>query len=280
LKGDWDTYEREQLRAIQVWKETPPTIVERALGYIFRPIAWLINRVVPPSAVEGALRAADWLAQQTISGERVIREAGVTSTEDLRRLKLREPDTLADSFHKWAVGYAVLEGGAAGAIGLPGIAIDLPSLVTMALRAVRGIGVCYGYTSDSEEEREFVFGVLAAAGANSLAEKTSALLYLRQLEVTLLQQTFKAMAEKAAEQTFGKETAIVALRDVARQLGVNLTKRKMLQAVPFVGAAVGAGVNWTFMDDVAWAARRAYQERWFSDRTPSTRNVAPFDSDS
>jgi hypothetical protein len=53
---------------------------------------------------------------------------------------------------------------------------------------------------------------------------------------------------------------------LARQLGVNLTKRKMLQAVPFVGAAVAATANWTFMDDVAWAARRSYQERWFADR--------------
>jgi hypothetical protein len=131
---------------------------------------------------------------------------------------------------------------------------------------VRGIGICYGYTADSETEREFVLGVLSAAGASSLTEKTSAILVLRELEVMLMRQTFKAMTEKAAEQVIGKEVAIIAIRDLARQLGVNLTKRKMLQAVPFVGAAVGATVNGLFMDDIATAARRSYQERWFLDR--------------
>jgi EcsC protein family len=66
--------------------------------------------------------------------------------------------------------------------------------------------------------------------------------------------------------SLSKEAAIIALRDIARQLGLNLTKRKMLQVVPFLGAGIGAAVNWKFMDDVAWAARRAYQERWLQDR--------------
>jgi EcsC protein family len=179
---------------------------------------------------------------------------------------LRELDALADSFHRWQVGYAVAEGAVAGAAGLPGIAIDVPSLITLTLRTVRGIGICYGFSSDSEAEREFVLAVIAAAGANSIAEKSAALLMLRQLEVTVLRQTFKAMAAKAAEQTLSKEAAIIALRDIARQLGLNLTKRKMLQVVPFLGAGIGAAVNWKFMDDVAWAARRAYQERWLQDR--------------
>jgi len=261
-----DDYEREQRKAIQTWKEKPPPIIERGLGYFFKPIAWLIGQVVPPSAIEGALKGADWLARQTLSEERVFREAGVKNADDLKRLKLSDLDALANHFHQWALGYAVIQGGAAGAIGLPGIAVDVPSLVTMAIRTVRGIGVCYGYISGNEAEREFVLGVLAAAGANSLAEKTTALLFLRRLEVTLLKQTFKAMTAKAAEQTLSKEAAIIALRDLTRQLGVNLTKRKMLQVVPFVGAAVGATVNWKFMDDIAWTARRAYQERWFSDQ--------------
>jgi hypothetical protein len=263
--GSPDMYEQEQLKAIQAWRNTPPSIVGQALGYAFKPLAWVIGKVAPPSAIEGALRGADWLARQTVSEERVFRKAGVSCCDDLKRLKLEELDALANSFHRWAVGYAVFEGGAAGAVGLPGIALDIPAVVAMALRTVRGIGACLGYTSDTDAEREFVLGIISAAGANSMAEKTAALLFLRQLEVTLLRQTFKAMGAKAAEQTLGKEAAIVALRNLARQLGVNLTKRKMLQAVPVVGAAVGAAVNGTFIDDIAWAARRAYQERWFRD---------------
>ncbi len=94
----------------------------------------------------------------------------------------------------------------------------------------------------------------------------SALLFLRELQVTVLRQTFKAMGEKAAGQALSKEATIIALRNLARQLGVNLTKRKILQVIPLAGAAIGAAVNASFIDDVAWAARRTYQERWFRDR--------------
>jgi hypothetical protein len=173
----------------------------------------------------------------------------VSVQSKLRQLHLKDLDALANSFHGWAIGYAVAEGAASGSLGLPGIAVDIPLLVTMALGTVQAIGLCYGYLVDSETEREFVLGILAAAGANSLQEKTAALLLLRQLEITILKNTFKKMAAKAAEQSLGKEAAIVALRNLARQLGVNLTT-----------------ANWTFMDDVAWAARRSYQERWFADR--------------
>lgn len=269
-----NSYEQRQLAAIRQWKERPPSIIGRAVGYAFKPVAWAIGRVVPPSAIEGALKGADWLARKSLSEERVFREAGVASLDDLKRLELKALDKLAGSFHIWAVGYAIVEGGAAGALGLPGMAVDIPAIVALALRTVRGMGACYGYISATETEREFVLGVLAAAGANSMAEKNSALLFLRNVQATLLHQTFKAMAAKAAEEGLGTGAAIIALRNLARQLGVNLTKRKMLQAVPVVGGFVGAAVNGTFIDDIAWTARRAYQERWLADR--SRMPEAPF----
>lgn len=99
-----------------------------------------------------------------------------------------------------------------------------------------------------------------------MAKKTSALLFLRNVKIALLQQSFKAMAAKAAEEGLATGAAIIVLRNLARQLGVNLTRRKMLQVIPFVGAAVGAAVNGSFIDDIAWTARRAYQERWLGER--------------
>lgn len=94
----------------------------RAVGYAFKPVAWVVGKVVPPTAVEGALKGADWLARKSLFEERVFREAGVGSIDDLKRLDLEALDRLASSFHVWAVDYAIVEGGATGAAGLPGIA--------------------------------------------------------------------------------------------------------------------------------------------------------------
>jgi uncharacterized protein (DUF697 family) len=261
-----EDYYQEQLRAISAWKNRLPSVIGKVVGAALAPLGWAISRVVPPSAIEGALRGADWLAQQLLFEERIIREAGVGSIEEFARLQLKELDALAASFHRWSVGYAVVEGGAAGAAGIAGIPADIPAVIALALRTVRGIGVCYGYVDKTEAERQFVLGVIAAAGANSIQEKTTALVILRNLQVALLQQSFKSMGQKAASMPLGREAAIIALRNLARQLGVNLTKRKMLQAVPVVGGGIGAAVNGKFMDDIAWAARRVYQERWLHDR--------------
>jgi len=127
------------------------------------------------------------------------------------------------------------------------------------------IGVCYGYQCCDERDKNFVLGVLATAGANAMAEKVEALATLRAIQVMLLRQTWKAMAEKAAAQQLSKEAGIVATRQLAKQLGINLTKRKALQAIPIIGAGVGSSVNAWWLKDIGWAARRAFQERWLAE---------------
>jgi hypothetical protein len=63
-----------------------------------------------------------------------------------------------------------------------------------------------------------------------------------------------------------KEALVIALRNLARQLSVNLTKRKLLQSVPLFGAGIGATADGKFIHDVALAARDMYQERWLRER--------------
>ena len=93
-------------------------------------------------------------------------------------------------------------------------------------------------------------------------EKMMALMTLRSVEVTVAKQTWKSMAQTAGQQAVGREAGIMAVRSLAAQLGINLTKRKALQAIPIVGALVGALVNGWYIKQVSWAARRAFQERW------------------
>ena len=91
-----------------------------------------------------------------------------------------------------------------GASGLPGIALNIPLLITLALRTIRGIGLCYGFESDTEEERRFALAILAAVGANSIYEKDEALVLLKELHVLVIMQTFKSMAKHdGSKEAFG-----------------------------------------------------------------------------
>ena len=258
-------YEANQIKEIVEWKNEPPSVASQALGFVMRPLNWVAEQVIPERAIKGALEGASWLADQTIDLSTVLAEAEVGDTEELRGQPLCKLDDLADGVHNWAIGYAVAEGGLTGAGGLFTIAIDVPFIVTLAVRTIRKIGMCYGYVDTSDFEQNFAMSVLSAAGANSIEEKTAALLTLRTIEVVLLRTTWKKMAEKATEQQFSREAMILSLKVLAKQLGLNLTKRKALALIPLVGAPIGAAVNGSYIKDIGWAARRAYQERWLKD---------------
>lgn len=98
-----------------------------------------------------------------------------------------------------------------------------------------------------------------------MEEKISALALLTAIRTVLVKMTWKQMTEKAAQSQLSKEAAIVAIRNLAKQLGVNITKRKAMASIPYIGALVGGSVNGWYIKEVGWAARRAFQERWLTE---------------
>lgn len=251
-------YERHEYDEIVAWKESKPTMVEQAVGFVFKPASWLIATIVPQKAIEGCLIAFDKAANFLTDTADVVRDGAVSDIKDLQRKDLRLSDELADGVHNWALLTSGAEGAVAGSAGLVGMAVDIPSLITMCLRVVHKIGVCYGFEVNSNTDRNFVFGVLSAASANTMKEKVVALGLLQKINVMVATTAWKKLAtDKAA-----LPVVIVAIKNLAKQMGVNLTKRKVAQAIPIIGAGVGAAVNVAFINDVAWAARRMYQERW------------------
>lgn len=122
-------------------------------------------------------------------------------------------DNLADEVHNWAIGIASAEGGVVGALGIAGMAADFPAIITLALRTIHKIGICYGYEAKTELDNQFVLGILSASGANSVKEKEMALLTLKNIETMLIKQSWKTMAKEAAEQQLNKEGIVIAIKN-------------------------------------------------------------------
>jgi len=261
-----NSYEKQQFGEVIDWKGLKPSVVSQVFGKILQPVSWLIQIIVPNSAIRATIKSCNGASKFLIDKENFKKECNISNIEELLNHPLEECDGYANKIHNWAIGYATTEGGATGAAGLPGMIIDIPAIITLAFRTINKIGLCYGYESKTEEDNQVVLSILSAAGANSMREKQLALLTLKQLQVIIVKTTWKKMAEKAIENEFTKEAGIIALRSLAKQLGLNLTKRKALQTIPLIGAAVGASVNASFIQDVGWAARRIFQERWIKEK--------------
>lgn len=175
-------------------------------------------------------------------------------------------DSLANTVHNWAVGIALVEGGAVGLGGIAGLAADVPAIIILALRTIHKIGLCYGYevnASNEEAEKAYALSILAAANANSMQEKAGALIALKELNVMIQKNTLKKITEMAAKNPLAK--GFLGVKEVAKMLNINLTKRKTAQIVPILGAGIGAAMNSTFINDIAWAARRSFQKRHLAD---------------
>lgn len=258
-------YEAEQAASITAWKGEKPSVANQAFGVVVQPAAWLVGRVVPEAAVRAAIDGASRLGRSLADTSDVLRDAGVLKISDLRDGELERCDRLADTVHNWAIGIAAAEGTAAGALGLLSAPVDIPAIITLALRTIHKIGLCYGYESRTEEDETFVRGILAASGANSMEEKLAALAALNALRTVLLQQSWKMMGQKALQDRLGKEALLVLIRNLGKQVGINVTKRRALAAIPAIGALVGGSVNAWYIKEVGWAARRAFQERWLID---------------
>lgn len=255
-------YERQQVAAIYAWKKEVPGVVSQAFGLVVEPLAWLVQKVVPEAALRSAIDAASTLGQRMTDTADVLRDAQVPDVASLRGKDLGLSDRLANEVHNWAVGVAVAEGAATGAFGFLGAPVDVPAIIIIGMRTIHKVGVCYGYECTSEEDQQFVRSILSASGANSAEEKLAALAALTTLRTILARQTWKAMAEKAAQNQLSNEAILAVVRNLAKQVGINVTKRRALTAIPAIGAMVGGSVNGWYIKEVGWAARRAFQERW------------------
>ena len=258
-------YEEQQRQLIKTWKNKRPSVISKSLDIALSPATRLVKKVIPIAAIQGVLdfssMAAEWLTD-TID---ITRDGNVKNIEELKSKDLALSDGLANGVHNWAIGIATIEGGVTGGAGLPGLVVDIPAIVTLALRTIHKIGVCYGYEVTSKEDREFILGVMAASGSNDMSEKIKALATLRSIEVNLSKQACKSLATKTTQDRMSHDAAIIGIKSLAKQLGLNLTQRKTLQAIPAVGAFVGASVNGWYIKEVGWAARRSLQERWLID---------------
>lgn len=231
-----------------------PAILPRFARAVTRPAGWIASRLIPVEAIELALTGADFAANAS------LRRALI----DHDFADLFACDAAAQDARRWAIGYGMTSGGAAGAVGVIGLVVDVPTSITLAMRTARAVGLCYGFGESGPAERSFVMSILALAGANDRADKEKALLFVDAVNrpEAIQDHDFQAIARMSGPGT----ASVAAVRALAEQLGVNLAQRKAAQIVPVFGAVIGASVNAAFLSDVALAARYAYRERWLATR--------------
>ena len=264
---------------IEEWEKAPPSAISKALGFFSAPLTWAAKQVIPDDMLEKALQAAFGAAGAFSGSDDLVKEAALlgfeaASVRELQKAPLHVSDGLAQNVSTWAKGLAAAEGAATGVSGLPGLAVDIPAIIVLAIRTIRKIGFCYGFDTSLEEERPFVLQVLSAGAANTIEEKNQAVAAAGGFRGSEGRE--KALTSDNERFIFSKEGFTAAVRNLAKQLAINLTKRKAAQTIPLIGGGVAAAMNALFISDIAEAATRLFQKRHLevpTVNTPMARNT-------
>ena len=270
---DVTPYEEGQIQKIEQWINKKEPKILKVINKAFEPLSNLVNLVVPASAIEGALVQVNKAAEFLTDKDDILRDGKVKTIHELQTKSLELSDSLANEVHNWAIGASSVEGAATGALGWAGLAVDIPSLILISVRTIHKIGVCYGFECKTKEDELFVLEILRLSNVLSQKEKIVSVTTLQAIGRMAAKNSWKKIAQIATEEVAKKEFTEEFEKFIAKRLtslhknmpkliGKKITKDAVKKGVPAVGAIIGAAINTKYINDIAWAARYMYQQRW------------------
>jgi hypothetical protein len=160
----------------------------------------------------------------------------------------------------WNKTLAGLSGAAGGALGLPGVIVELPVSTTIMMRAIADIARSEGFNLESLEIKQMCLEVFALGGGSDKGDGAESAYYAaRSFLAETSTQAGKVLMEaanKAGQDAFranltstqaGKWLAELIEKTAAR-FGIVITEKFAAQAVPVIGAVAGASINMMFTD--------------------------------
>lgn len=264
-------YEKKAIKEIHAWKNPKIGWFGQAMTVINKPLSQFGDLVFQTTflgegirkTVEGIIKVGNDVAQGSVRPSSIyqhFRDHGhnIHKAQDVLTLDLEKVDDVVGFLDAKYKGVALVEGGITGAAGLPGIVFDLPALITLNLRAIGEYATYYGYDTRLQPERLFAMNILAYASSPNDSAKAAALAQLVRIA--------RDVAKKQAWKNLEQNSFVQIMKQIAKALGVRLTKAKLAQSIPIAGAVVGAGFNSYYTAKVCDAAYYLYRERFLAEK--------------
>lgn len=258
-------YEREQLARIVAWRAESPDFFSQAFGRAMSPAANAVQRAIPVDWLRSALTGVQRTSARIADRRSILRAAQVDDLAALRAGRLEDCDRVAASVGRRGAALAGGSGALFGVIGAAGLVADVPGLLVQAFRVIHRTGLCYGEDCAEEELKRLPVAIFALASANTLDEKQAALAAIEQ-DAIASNAAIRDGLERAAERELAKEATVFSISNLSSAIARRLGLAKAGGALPLMGAFVGAAVNAWYLNEVAQAARVAFQLRWLRRR--------------
>ncbi len=231
------TGDRAALRAAKRLLATPG-ISARVTGALSTPVAKALALVPAP-----CLHLVGRITQAAL--KRALAAAAKTLRAGQRRPAAGGQHTLA----------VVLSGAAAGAFGLPALALELPLATTVMLRSIAAIARSEGHDPHDPRIRLECIQVFALGGPAPQSDAPETGYFAVR---AALARSVAEAARHMAQRGMGTPSAPALVRfitQVAARFGLVVSDKVVAQAIPLIGALGGGGINLLFIRQFQRAAR-------------------------
>jgi hypothetical protein len=228
-----DRADLDDLRRAKLFLEQPSLAI-RLADKVGVPLELLLDRL--PAGAQDAIA-------------RGTRRALDKSLEvALRTLDPADRGPTSDWLHR---GVVVASGAFGGALGLPGLALELPFSLTVMLRSIADHARAQGEDLGDVTARLECLAVFAY-GTRSRSDDAAESAYFaaRAALAQALRQAAEYVGQRGIAGALGERSAPAVahlLARVAQRFGVAVTDKAAAQLVPIAGAAGGAAINALFM---------------------------------
>lgn len=172
-----------------------------------------------------------------------------------------ENKPITDS-RRWHKAAAAISGAAGGAFGLAALAVELPVSTTLMLRSIADIGRAEGEDLSDPEAALACLQVFALGGGREKSEELLESSYFAMRGV--LAKTISEAARYLVQKGAADKSAPILLRfitQIAARFGIVVSQKLAAQAIPLLGAAGGAAVNYAFVEHFQTVARGHFTVR-------------------
>jgi hypothetical protein len=172
----------------------------------------------------------------------------VQTLESVKELQISKMDDAVEKITNNRKRIATVQGASTGIGGVFTLTIDIPLLLSLQLKTLQDIAICYGYNPNEKEERLFVVKCLQFVSSD-IVGKQAILTQLSQFDAPTDASKREVMSELQ-----GWREVVFSYRD---QIGW----KKIFQMIPVAGLVFGAFINRSAVNDIAEAGKMLYRKR-------------------
>lgn len=170
--------------------------------------------------------------------------------DEIKNMNINSMSEVADNIINKRKKASFYQGATTGFGGAFTLVVDIPLVLTNALKTIQEVGLSYGYEQNAIKEKIYAVKVLQFTASDVVGKK----------------KLSKELTHYGVYD--GKEaiSTVKGWREVFQNFRDSYGWKKLLQTVPVVGIVFGAFVNKSYIEDIGEAANMFYKKRKITER--------------